>query len=137
MLLRRYGTKIQSVEPNFDANALTEVGYTRTSDFSSSTEDFEATYERVEGHEITGVTEGDVKSEVEAELLGQLLERVEALRAGLAEDQVLLVENQPGTDQARMQDKTTGVIVSGENRFRFEYTCDPPIKLGVYRRRSA
>ncbi|HUH11633.1 MAG TPA: hypothetical protein VMK65_00930 [Longimicrobiales bacterium] len=137
MLLRRYGKKIQSVEPNFDANALTEVGYARTGDYAASTEEFEAAYERMAGHEVTGTTEGGVKSEVEAELLGQLLARVEELRSQLGADEALVVENQQGTDQARLQDKTTGVVVSGENRFRFEYTCDPPIKLGVYRRRSA
>jgi hypothetical protein len=30
MILRRYGSTFQEVEPNFDARALTEIGFRRT-----------------------------------------------------------------------------------------------------------
>lgn len=136
MLLRRYGSKIQSVEPNFDPNALTEIGFTRTSDLSTTADDFEEEYEKVSSHEITGRTEGGVKTEVEGELCRHLerslMETVESLEPG----EVLLVENKAGEDHPKMRDKTTGVVVAGENRFHFEYTVDPPIRVGVYRRRS-
>lgn len=136
MLLRRYGSTIQSVEPDFDANALTEIGFTRTGDFREEAEAFLERHERVAVHELEDRTEGDVKTEVESELLRRLLEKLAALRQEAGEGAVLLVENQRGEDHPKLQDKTTGRIVQGENRFYFEYTVDPPLRVGVYRPRG-
>ena len=49
MILRRYGTTIQSVEVNFDSKAFTEIGFRRVHAFSASAEDFLAGHERVSG----------------------------------------------------------------------------------------
>lgn len=136
MLLRRYGSKINSVQPNFDPNALTEIGFTRTSDLSTTAEEFAEEYEEVETQEIAGRTEGDVKTEVEGELCRHLETTLMKKVQGLKPGEVLLVENRAGEDHPKLRDKTTGVVVAGENKFRFEYTVDPPIRVGVYRRKS-
>jgi len=40
MILLRYGTTIQSVEPNFDSKAFTEIGFRRDRGYSSLASDF-------------------------------------------------------------------------------------------------
>ena len=49
MILRRYGTTMQSVETNFDSKAFTEIGFRRDHAFSAP-DDFLARHERVSGH---------------------------------------------------------------------------------------
>ena len=136
MLLRRYGRKIQSVEPNFQALALTEIGFTRTDDFHSDAESFAEEWELESTHEVTGETEGDVKTEVESALLQDLLRQLEDIEAGAGDGSVALVENALGQEHPKLRDSTKTLVVDGENRLRFTYTVDPPLRVGVYRRRD-
>lgn len=136
MLVRRYGMVVQSVVPNFDSRAMTEIGFLRTSDLSIAAEDFARDYEKVSEEALVATAEGDVKIESEQALLDSLLEQVEALRGGLSEGMVLLVESQPGRDYPKLRDQTTVRVVGGlENRLYFTWTVEPPLRLGVYRRR--
>ncbi|HLU26329.1 MAG TPA: hypothetical protein VKZ58_11545 [Longimicrobiales bacterium] len=137
MIVRRYGTTVQSVDPNFDSRAMTEIGFLRTSALSMPAAEFFEQYERVDGRELTADAEGDVKDEVEQAVLASLLEQIRALEGELGDDHVLLVENEPGKDYPKTRDRTTNVVVAGEGRLYFEWTIDPPLKLGIYRRKAS
>src|SRR5690606_13352497 len=95
MIARRYGTTVQSVAPNFDSRAMTEIGFQRTNELVMPADEFLERYERVDGRELTAAAEGDVKDEAEQVLLASLLEQLQALEAEVGDGHVLLVENQP------------------------------------------
>ncbi len=133
MLLRRYGSRIHSVEPNFQAHALTEIAFTRTDDFRAEADEFAHEWELVERHEVVGETAGDVKTEVESALLEDLLRQLDDILADAADGHVALVENELGQDHPKLRDSTTTTVVDGANRLHFTYTVDPPLRVGVYR----
>jgi hypothetical protein len=136
MLLRRYGATLQSVVPDFDSNALTEISFRRDRAFSIPLETFEAEYVKVEEEALAGETEGPVQTEAESELLRMLESRLRAILEGLSLGEVLLVESEQGVDYPKMRDRKRGVIVEGENRLRFQWRVEPPLRVGVYRRRE-
>jgi hypothetical protein len=135
MILRTYGNKIEAVDIAFNAVALDSIGFRRNSQLSISTEDFEAAYERSGGQELTARAEGDVQIEVERELLDKLEGQLLAADGQLDEAEVILIENQRGVDQPRTHEKKASVVVKGENRLHFKWWIDPPLKIGIYRRR--
>jgi hypothetical protein len=136
MIVRRYGVTVQSVEPNFDSRAMTEIGFRRTADLVIPAAEFEELYERVEERALVATSEGAVKIETEQALLDDLLSQIAELREGLAEGMLLLVESQAGRDYPKLRDHTTVKVVGGlENRLHFAWHVDPPLRLGVYRRR--
>ncbi len=137
MIIRRYGTTVQSVQPNFDARAMTEISFRRTSEYSASFEEFSEAYERVDERALTATAEGDVKDEAERALLDSLQEQLEALESEVGEAHVLLIENQAGQDYPKTRDRTENRVVGYENRLYFFWTVDPPLRLGVYRRVGA
>ena len=49
MLLRRYGSRLQSVELNFDSKALNEIGFRRDHAVALDPDEFLATHTRVAG----------------------------------------------------------------------------------------
>lgn len=136
MLLRRYGNTVQGVEMNFDARALSEVGFRRNHGFSVSWEEFEADYERTGGHELTATAEGWVQDEAEQEVLRELAAQIEALEAGLGEGEVLLVESEQGNDYPKTRDEKRNVVVEGVNKLYFEWRVEPALRLGVFRKTS-
>lgn len=136
MILRRYGQTVQSVELDFDSKALTEVGFRRDGAHSMPVDEFDAGYEQVEVHELAETTEGDVHDEVEAALLKKMETDVRAILDGMGEDEVLYVESQQGVDHPKTRSTTTNVIVEGENRLHFTVRLDPPLRLGVYRKKG-
>lgn len=137
MIVRRYGSTVQSVEPNFDSRAMTEIGFLRTTDLVIPAAEFEELYERVEERALFATSEGDVKVESEQALLDDLLEQIAELRAELGEGMLLLVESQAGRDYPKLRDQTTVRVVGGlENRLHFAWRVDPPLRLGLYRRRG-
>ena len=136
MLLRRYVTTVHSVAPDFDSNALTEIAFRRDRAFSLPLAEFERTYEKLGEEAISGETEGPVQTEAEAELLGRLEARVQEILEGLEEREVLLVESEQGVDYPKMRDRKRGIIVEGENRLHFHWRVEPPLRVGIYRRRD-
>jgi hypothetical protein len=134
MIVRRFGARIESVEPNFDARALNEIGFRRTGAFTLDADAFHEQHEKVAVQDLTATAEGDVKDDVERELLAALLRQVESLleESGV----VLLVENEAGEDYPKTRDVTRRVVVRGENRLHFEYRVEPALRLGVYRPRG-
>lgn len=134
MLLRRYGTSLHSVVPNFDSRALNEISFRRDRTFTVTADDFERDYEKIREHELGGETEGAVQSEAEAALLERLEGDLSEVLATLGEGEVALVENEQGVDYPKVRDHKRGMIVEGENRLYFEWRVDPPLRLGLYRR---
>jgi len=133
MLLRRYGNTVQSVQPHFDARALTEISFRRDRTFSLPTEEFNRLYIRVAGHELTAATSGPVQGEAEEALMDALRDHLDSLLAGLGEGEALLVESEQGVDWPKTREDRKNVIVEGENRFYFHWTNDPPLRVAVYR----
>lgn len=136
MILRRYGARIESVEPNFDARALNEIGFRRTGTFSEDADAFFQAYEKADSHELTADAEGEVKDVVEQALLAALLGDLNALDARTGTDELVLVESEPGKDYPKTRDVTRTKVVHGENRLYFEYRVEPPLRLAVYRKRA-
>lgn len=135
MILKQYGTSYHSVEMNFNSRALTEVGFRRDRVFSVPVEDFEATYEKVMEKTFAPETEGDVHDQVEQDLLTALEASVEGAVADLGDGEILVFENQEGEDYPKTRDTKKKVVVDGENRLYFYWRVDPPLRLGVYRKR--
>jgi hypothetical protein len=133
MILRRYGNNIQSVKPNFDSRAMTEIGFMRSNDMTVPTAEFGDRYKRVEGRELTANAEGEVQGDVEDAVLASLLEQLEALHGEVGNGHVLLIENEPGKDLAKTRGVQTTRVVQNANRLYFQYTIDPPLRVGVYR----
>ena len=136
MLLRRYGNTLHSVVPNFDPNALTEISFRRDRVFSLPDATLEADYERVRGEDLSPESEGMVQSEAEAALLGQLEAELRALEAGLGDNELLLIESEQGSDYPKVRDRKQGIIVEGENKLVFYWRVEPPLRVGIYRRKG-
>ena len=57
MILRRYGSSLHSVAPNFDSKALTEIGFRKDNERSEARDEFEAFFHR-DGTFALGVCNG-------------------------------------------------------------------------------
>jgi hypothetical protein len=134
LIARQYGTKVHSVEVNFDANAMTEIGFRRDNEWSVPTEEFFASYEKLESHELTAVAEGDVQSETEDSLLQSLEQQLRAVEQTVGEG-VLFIESEQGTDYPKTRHRQVATVVDGENRLSFQFNVEPPLKVAVYRKR--
>ncbi len=136
MIVRRAGAKVESVEPHFNARALTEISFRPAGDFRVDTETFFAEHEQVGLHELTASAEGHVKDEVEQQLLRSLHDKVRALETE-HEDCLVFVEHERGArDYPKTRDVTKQQIVRGENRLAFSYRVDPALRVSVYRKRA-
>jgi len=133
MLLRRYGTALHSVLPDFDPRAMTEVRFRRDRETSIPAEEFESRYEKVREAELTAESEGAVQTEAEQEVLDTLEGRLSEVLGGLDEGEVAVVESEQGVDFPKLRERKEGVIVKGENRLYFHWWVDPPLRVGVYR----
>lgn len=136
MILKRYGTTVQSVDPNFESAALNEIGFRRDREWSLPAEEFEAGYERLTVHELSAEAEGPVQDHTEQLLLDRLEERLLELEAGLESGCVLMLENGDGHDYPKTRQQMKNVIVEGENKFFFSYSVAPSLRMGVYRKKS-
>ncbi len=133
MILRRYGTNIQSVETNFDSKAFTEIGFRRDHAYSSPADDFLDGHERVSEHLLEAESEGDVQDEVESAMLQRLLDQLLSLDGELADDEFVLIESEPGLDYPKTHTRQKNVVVEGENRLYFYSSVSPPLKVAVFR----
>ncbi len=132
MILRRYGTQVASVEPNFDARAMNEIGFQKNGALSLPWEEFQAKYRRRQGHELAAQAEGWVQQEAEDRVLQDLRGQLRQLEASLENGSVLLIESEVGKDYPKTREKQKMVVVGGENRLHFEWSVDPPLKVAVY-----
>lgn len=136
MILKQYGSTLHEVEPNFDARALTEIGFRRVRGEAIPADRFAADFERISGQELEGVAEGSVHDEVEREVLAILQARLSDVLASLDSEDALVIESGQGVDAAKTRSAQRTVIEHGENRLRFTIRVDPPLRVGVYRRRG-
>jgi hypothetical protein len=134
MIFRRYGTSYQSVELNFDSLALNEIAFRRDRVESIPAADFDDAFETLATHELTAEAEGAVQDHTEDALLRDLEAQIEALHQALGEKEILIVENEQGHDWPKTKQKTTNVVVEGENRLHFSYSVAPPLRVTVRRR---
>jgi len=136
LIFKRYGTSFHSVEKNFDSLALNEVAFRRDREQSVSVDEMESGFETVASHDLAAEAEGDVQDHTEQQLLDQLAARLDALAAGLGSGELLVVENDQGHDWPKTRQRTSNVIVEGENRLRFHYTVAPALRVTVRRRKA-
>ncbi len=135
MILRQYGTTLQSVETNFDSKAFTEIGFRRDHAYSSSADEFVDRHERISEHLLEAESEGDVQDEVESVMLQRLLDQLLKIDGILAEGEFVVVESEPGRDYPRTRTQQKNVVVNGENRLYFYSSVSPPLKVAVFRAR--
>ena len=74
MIYRLYGTSYQSVDLNFDAHALNEVGFRRNRKNDFPAEELTVRYRPVDEHDLTAEASGAVQGETE-QLFATLLDR--------------------------------------------------------------
>lgn len=133
MIFRRYGTSYHSVELNFDSKALNEIAFRRDHEASIPAGELEESYETLARHELDAEAEGDVQDQTEQLLLDRLAARIRELVSALGDSDVLVVENEAGGDWPKTRQRTTNVVVEGENRLRFHYSVAPPLRVSVRR----
>jgi hypothetical protein len=134
MIFRRYGERLHSVRPNFDARAMTEIGFRRDHETELPVDTFAAEYERVTEHALAAEADGDVQNDVEEAVLASLAQQLDAIERGAAADELLVIENEQGRDPAKTVGRQNTVVAGYENRLHFRYTVEPPLRVGVYRR---
>lgn len=135
MIAKRYGSKVQSVTPNFDARAMNEIGFRRDNEWSIDTHEFEESHEKLETHDLTAAAEGDVQGEAEEKLLESLREQLIAVEKTVGDGGVLMVESEQGVDYPKTRHTQTNQLVGNENRLFFRFTVEPPLRVAVYRKR--
>lgn len=134
MIFRRYGTAYQSVDMNFDSLALNEVAFRRNREEAIPAEGFDDAHEVLATHELVAEAEGEVQDETEQRLLEKLEAQMEELVASLGQADILVVENEQGHDWPKTKQKTSNVVIEGENRLHFQYHVAPPLRVTVRRR---
>ena len=132
MILRKYGTTVHSVDPNFDSRAMNEIGFQKNGKLSLSTEEFQQKYSRRTIYELSASADGLVQHEAEDKVLASLREQLQKLVAGLEPGSVLFVESEQGKDYPKTREKQRTIVVGNENKLHFERTIDPPLRIGVY-----
>jgi predicted DsbA family dithiol-disulfide isomerase len=135
VIAKRYGSKVQSVTPNFDARAMNEIGFRRDNEWSIDKDEFEESYQQLESHELTAAAEGDVQGEAEEKLLESLQAQLLAVEKTVADDGVLMIESEQGLDYPKTRHTQTNQLVGNENRLFFRFTVEPPLRVAVYRKR--
>ncbi|KPJ84564.1 MAG: hypothetical protein AMS19_00050 [Gemmatimonas sp. SG8_23] len=136
-VFRRYGSTYQSVTFEFEGKALNEVGFRRDNERSIPVDELDDRFELLETVHLSSEAEGDVQSETEQLLLDRLLEKGRAAAERLPEDGIAIVENERGgRDQPKPRQKISNVVVEGENRMRFHYVIEPPLRISLYRPRG-
>lgn len=132
MILRRYGSKMHSVRPDFYHGSITEISFVRDGALALDVEEFAERYVRRGGREFTARAKGGVQGEVKHQVLESLQEQLAELERALEDGTVLLIESRHGVDHPKARGKQTTIVVEAENRLVFEYTIDPPLRLGVF-----
>ena len=135
MIAKRYGSRIQSVTPNFDANAMNEIGFQRDNEWTESADEFFETFEKIETHELTAAAEGEVQGEAEEKLLESLHAQLIAVAKTVGPEGVLMIESEQGVDYPKTRHTQTNQVVGHENRLYFRFTVEPPLRVAVYRKR--
>ncbi len=135
MILKRYGSKVESVEMNFRGSAMTEVGFRRTRETTIPWDEFQAGWTKVEERTFASLKRGDVQVEVEQAMLDEMAAEIQYFDEMLPITEALFVESESGVDYPKVHLESRGVIIDGENRLEFHGRIDPGLRLGRYRQR--
>lgn len=133
MILRKYGNTVQSVELNFDAKALSEIGFRRDRATSFGAEAFEADWERLEERAFAPRAEGIVQHEVEQALLDEMEAEITGWIGELGDGEALFVESE-GTDSPKTRHESKTIVEAGENRLHFSAWVEPPLRISRVRK---
>lgn len=133
MILRRYGSSVHSVELNFDARAINEIGFRRDRETSIPTETFESEWERLEERHFAARAEGPVQADVEQELLDDMAAGITEWLGTLEEGEALYVESE-GADFPKTRQSSKKIVEAGENRLHFSAWVEPPLRLSRVRK---
>ena len=136
MIVRRFGATVGAVVADFHATAFHEMMFARRPGFAVTWAELEAAYERVGERLLSAESEGHVKLEAKEAVLDLLAHRLAHAERDLGPGEILLVESTPGHDYPRLHEQTETLVENGRNRLHFYYRIDPPLRLGVYRRRA-
>lgn len=134
IIVRRYGTSIESVEIAFDSNALNEIAFRKSQAFSMSVDEFQARYVPVQEYSLTSEAEGHVHGETERALLDGLETQIGEIEDVLGEGEVLTVESRQGVDYPKTRGRQKNIVVEGANRLYFYAYVDPPLRMVRYRK---
>ncbi|MDX1647474.1 MAG: hypothetical protein R3304_10050 [Longimicrobiales bacterium] len=133
MIYRRYGTSYQSVDVDFSAEALNEIGFRRNREDSFPVDELEDRFELMETVELSAEASGAVQNETEQVLLDRLETKLDEQLQRVPEGGIAVVENESGRDYPRTHQETKTVLERGENKLHFEYTMSPPLRVALYR----
>jgi hypothetical protein len=133
MIFKKYGTTLHSVDVDFDARAMNEIGFRRNREEEIPVADLDSAHTLVETRELTAEASGDVQDEAEQALLVKLEAALRAFEGELGGNEFLLIEND-ATDYPKTRDEKRSVVVDSGNRLHFNWRVDPPLRLGRYRR---
>lgn len=135
MIYKKYGTTLQSVETDFDARAMNEIGFRRDRKEAIPVEEFETGWEKVDERELKATSEGPVQHEAEVQVLDKLLAALREYESALEDNEILVVESEAGVDYPKLREARDDVIRQGQNRHYFRWSVDPGLRIGRYRKR--
>jgi hypothetical protein len=136
MIYRRYGSSYQSVDVDFDAKALNDIGFRRNRADAIPVDDFDRDYERIEVVELRTEADGGVQTEAKQLLLDRLRAELAKVEGRIPEGGLIVIENESGHDYPKTRQQTKNVVEEGENRLWFDYTMEPALRVAVHSRRS-
>jgi hypothetical protein len=123
---------MQSVDLNFDAKAMTEIGFRRDQQQAIPIEEFQKSYRKGEAHDLTAQTEGYVQDAAERAVLQQLEKRLRELDKKLGDGSVLVIESEQGVDYPKTRTDQKTVVEGGENKLFFTVRVHPALRVAVY-----
>lgn len=130
-MVRRFGKRVETVEPDFRAEAMTEVGFRRTGERKWALDEFLDEYAMVRGVEITAEATDEVQERAEKAMLQSLRDKLQGIIDALQPHEVLSVESEVGHDYPR-----TRYERSSKGGQEFTYSLDRPLRVGIFRKRQ-
>lgn len=130
-MVRRYGNRVEVVEPDFKAEAMTEVGFRRTGENRWDLAQFLDEYAMVRGVEINAEFTDAVQDTAERGMLRALMDKLQGIQDALRSDELLSVESELGKDYPRTRYERT---TTGDQEFT--YSLDRPLRLGIFKKRG-
>jgi hypothetical protein len=130
-IVRRFGKRVETVEPDFRAEAMTEVGFRRTGEAKWSLDEFLDEYALARQVELTAEATDEVQERAEKAMLQSLGDKLQGVLNALKPDELLSVESEVGKDYPR-----TRYERSSKGEQEFTYSLDRPLRIGIFRKRA-
>ena len=130
-IVRRYGNKVETVEPDFRAEAMTEVSFRRTGEQKWKLEEFMDEYALVRTVDLSAEGSSANQDTAERAMLQTLKDKLDGILSALKPDELMSVESQIGKEYPRTRYERS---TRGEKEFT--YGLDRPLRLGLFKRRS-